>query len=361
MRIVTVNCGLLRGNGIDTAISTTLRRIHEINSDVRLELICGEVDGMIEDGFPKDIPIQVKQVKSICGFRHPLTFTLLKYVNGSDDTIIHYHHPIVTLPLLFRKEKKVVTWHGNNNLNWNDIGFGPWPRRITRKIILDICTHMFRGLDRIVTISDYLRNELINRYGISGKRVERVYWGIDTNRFCESGKDEGFMLFVGRHVRYKGIDKLIGLAKELNFPLTCVGSGIEMDSLQDYAKRIGAPVEFKGVIPLSELIGLYQQCSFYVTASRWEGFGLPVIEAGACEKTAIVPKNTAHVELVEDSKTGLLYDDMHELRMAARSLIEEPQKRRDMGKAAREYVTKKFNLDETAMAYLDIYNGLVRG
>lgn len=355
---MTINGSLSRGYGIDTAIATTLRRIHEIDREINLELICGEVEGLIEDGFPDDIPLTVKKIQKVFGFRYALSFTLLNYVKDTDSTIIHSHHPVVTLPLLFKKGKKMVTWHGNNNLNWNDAGFGPLPKRITRKAVLDICTHMFRGLNRIVTVSDYLRNELVDRYGIPRRRVERIYWGVDMEKLQDSNEDRGYMLFVGRYVNYKNIGALVKLAHALNYPLVCVGEGVERANLEEYSKKLRAPVKFEGRVPLSELIKLYQQCSFYVTASKWEGFGLPPVEACACGKPAIVPRNTAHTELVVDSKTGLIYRDYNELMRATKSLIEEPNKRIDIGKAAREHVNQKFNLDNTAAAYLGIYRSL---
>lgn len=360
MKITTLNGSFIRGHGVDTVISSTLKIIHENYHDVELELLCNETQGLLEDGFPEQIPITVAGRPEAFGYHHFVYFCLAQQISDDDNSIIHMHHPMAIWPFLFKGGKKIITWHGNNNLNWDDEGFGSWSKRIARKSLLDASTHMLRSLDRIVTISDYLRNELIDRYHISGSKIDRVYWGIDSNKFTDTGEDEEYMFFVGRHVNYKNIKMLIDLSKQTNFPLVCAGDGYEKNDLENYARKLGAPVEFKGKVPLNKLVELYQKCSFYVTASKWEGFGLPPLEANACGKPVLVPNNTAHIELTKDSKTGYICSDFEDFCQHARKLIDEPNVRQDMGKAAREYVVTNFKLDSAAAAYMDIYRKLNR-
>jgi glycosyltransferase involved in cell wall biosynthesis len=200
---------------------------------------------------------------------------------------------------------------------------------------------------------------LVENYGFKHEDVERIYNGCDTNRLVGNGVDNKYMLFVGRHVHYKNIRTLIDLAKETGYKLICVGDGLDKSNLEIYAKKVEACVEFKGNVPFDEMVKLYQECSFYVTASKWEGFGLPVIEAGACEKPALVPNNTAHPELIEDGKTGFIYDDYGELARFAKRLIQDQELRRSMGLQGRKRVESKFSLDRTARKYIELYKELV--
>jgi glycosyltransferase involved in cell wall biosynthesis len=360
MKVITVHGSFTRGHGMDTVISTTLRKIHENHPDIDLSLLCNETEGLCDDGFPKDIPITVTNHSKIFGYHHFAYFWLAKEVKAENDTVIQLHHPMGTWPFMFKQGKKVLTWHGNNNEHWNDPGFGSFPKRVARKLLLDSSTHMFRSLDQIVTISDFLRNELVNRYGISKDKIERIYWGIDSDKFSEGQEDQGYMLFVGRHVNYKNIRTLIELSKELNFPLICAGGGKERENLEKYARELNAPVEFKGVIPLNELVSLYQNCSFYVTASKWEGFGLPPLEANSCGKPSIVPNNTAHVEMTVDQKTGFIYSDLDQLIEYGQVLVRDPNRRQDMGRAARENVVNHFSLENSSAAYVDLYEKLTK-
>ncbi|MBD3164711.1 glycosyltransferase [Candidatus Woesearchaeota archaeon] len=96
----------------------------------------------------------------------------------------------------------------------------------------------------------------------------------------------------------------------------------------------------------------------HVTASKWEGFGLPPLESNACAKPVLVPDNTAHVEMKKHSETGYICDSFNAFCRFARTLIDEPHMRYDMVQAAREHVIENFSLDPAAAAYMDIYGGL---
>lgn len=56
-----------------------------------------------------------------------------------------------------------------------------------------------------------------------------------------------------------------------------------------------------------EMARLYRSCNAYVTASRGEGWNLPMCEAAACGLPVIAPRNTAHAEILDDS-TAFLFD-----------------------------------------------------
>jgi glycosyltransferase involved in cell wall biosynthesis len=56
-----------------------------------------------------------------------------------------------------------------------------------------------------------------------------------------------------------------------------------------------------------EMARLYRSCDCYVTASRGEGWNLPMCEAAACGLPVVAPRNTAHAELLDDA-TGFLFD-----------------------------------------------------
>ncbi len=358
MKVIHLEGGFVRGQGITTSIATLLKEINSRHNGITLEVLCNESNGVREDGLPPNVTVTQMERRKFLGYHHFALYPELFRLAASDDKIVHIHNPTSVWPLLKKKGRRVITWHGNNNQNWNSPGFGSFPKRILRRGFLDLSTYMLRELDKVITISDFLRNDLVNYFRLPSKLVERVYWGTDVDTFKPANVDGGYMLFVGRHVPYKGIQDLVDLSHELKFPLVVAGDGIEKDRLEEYAKQKGAPVKFMGKVPLSELIRLYQGCSFYITASRWEGFGLPLIEAGSSGKPVIAPDNSAHPEVVVDSKTGLIYRNKGELLAAAKSLVDDPIKRVDLGFAARAHVMQKFDMHQTADRYMQIYRSL---
>jgi glycosyltransferase involved in cell wall biosynthesis len=108
----------------------------------------------------------------------------------------------------------------------------------------------------------------------------------------------------------KNVDGLLiayaGLPKQLrdNYQLVIVGRlGIDAP-LGPFAERVASlgladRVVLTGHVSEEELVLLYQGASLFVFPSRYEGFGLPVIEALACGAPAIVGRNSSLVELVD--------------------------------------------------------------
>lgn len=105
--------------------------------------------------------------------------------------------------------------------------------------------------------------------------------GVDTEWWNEgSGRDGGYVLFVGRLVKSKGVDLVVDAATRLGLPCKIAGSG----SLEAELKRRAGPnVEFLGdVRDDARLRRLYQEASLAVFPSTAEGYGLVGLEALAC-------------------------------------------------------------------------------
>ena len=86
----------------------------------------------------------------------------------------------------------------------------------------------------------------------------------------------------------------------------------------------------------------------FVLASRWEGFGIVLIEAMALEKPIVATKVDAIPEVVEDGVTGILCKsgDYQEIAQSIISLINEEEKAIQMGRLGRKRVEKYFTIEK---------------
>ena len=113
-------------------------------------------------------------------------------------------------------------------------------------------------------------------------------------------------------------------------------------------------IEFLGKVSREHLIKLYQECSFFISASKWEGFGLIFLEAGACGKTSIGYNVGSIPEVILDGRTGFLVNNFLELEQKAEELIKDKKLRKNIGKKALEF-SKRFNWNKIAEEYEKIF------
>jgi glycosyltransferase involved in cell wall biosynthesis len=173
--------------------------------------------------------------------------------------------------------------------------------------------------DSAITISQFSRLQLRDKTGLDAKVV---YIKIDSTRF-HPGID-GYLireryglgkvpivLFLGHISPTKGAYDLV---KAFNIVrqqlpdarLIMAGKQPYRDHLNRLKQIGGNAVLFPGVIPDNEVPLYYGACDVYATASLWEGFNIPLVEAQACGKPIVAYNIGPHPEVVKDSKTGKL-------------------------------------------------------
>jgi glycosyltransferase involved in cell wall biosynthesis len=339
MRVCFVNDTFLLGRGVDTVIYELARRL---GKKYKVKVICGK-------GFcnykPKNFKIEEIDIgKAFTGSIKDLLFPikllkLRKFLRKIDCDVINLHHSTLFLGLIGMKNV-IVTYHGSPPA----YGISKYPRTLINllgKISL-------RFARKVISISEYLKRELV-KFGVPEEKIIVIPNGV-SEEFKPTWKDKNYMLFVGRLERHKRVDELIRLAKEINFKLKVVGDGPERKKLESLSNEIKAPVNFFGKISRKKLIKLYQECSFFVSASRWEGFGLIFLEANACGKPVIGYNLTAIKERIKDGFNGFLVENFEEFKEKALELKERANLRKKMGKNGIK-VAKSYNWERISEMY----------
>ena len=123
----------------------------------------------------------------------------------------------------------------------------------------------------------------------------------------------------------------------------------------DQARAFREDVEHAGLAPHFRFLGFQADIPRLLTAMDVlvfppvapEGFGRPLIEAGAMKVPVVASDLGPHREIVQDGETGLLVapKDPHALADGILALLQNPTYARRLGKAARPWVSTKFNLD----------------
>jgi glycosyltransferase involved in cell wall biosynthesis len=198
-------------------------------------------------------------------------------------------------------------------------------------------------------ISESTRDDLIAR-GIRPERIRVIHPGVDSQHFRPgppgARASSPAFLYVGRLKRYKGVDvaiRALGLARRVraDLRLDVAGSGDYGPALQDLAARLGVgpAVTFRGFVSDEDKIRLLQQAWANVFPSPKEGWGITVVEAGACGTPSLASDSPGLRDSVRHGETGFLvrHGDVEALAERMLQLANEPSLVDRLGAAARQF------------------------
>ena len=190
------------------------------------------------------------------------------------------------------------------------------------------------------------------RGGLRARDVRVIHNGVDTTFFapdprtpCTAGPT---LVYVGRLRRYKRVDVIVrALARlagaGLRARLVVAGTGPEAPALRQLAATLGVRdlVHFAGFVGEDEKRRLLRTAWVHVTASSKEGWGLTVLEAGACGTTTVAADVPGLRDSVVHRRTGLLVPagDAAAFADALGALLADREWVEALGRAARDYAT----------------------
>ena len=239
--------------------------------------------------------------------------------------------------------------------------------------------------DMIITVSYAMKDELI-QLGFPKEKIEVAYNGVDPQKYdpeSVSGeqvrkikafyglKDDDFMiLFLGRLVGVKGVDKLIMamphvLSKIPNAKLVIVGVGDQQEYLINLTRtmRLNEYVRFRfDFIPEEERILHYAACDVAVFPSYYEPFGIVALEAMSMEKPVVVGASGVSgmreiVACCSDEQCGYHIDPNNpsDIAWGIISSLENSERKKWLGKNGRKRVLNEFTWNKIAEKTVQLY------
>jgi glycosyltransferase involved in cell wall biosynthesis len=225
-----------------------------------------------------------------------------------------------------------------------------------------------RRMERVITVSKTSAEDTIHAFKLREDRVRVVHNGIDTGifkRIDHVEKEPNSLVIVGKaQDKNKGVPYLLKavqlLKGEVEVKVSVVGNqgpgnGYGARLVQELG--IADRVTFTGPLDTDELVRLYSSAEIAVTASLYEGFGLPAAEAMSCGTPVIVSRAGALPEVVGGYGAGILVPPADPVALAAaikRLLADKPLRQR-MGDEARKRIEESFSWEVAARKTLEVY------
>ena len=217
-----------------------------------------------------------------------------------------------------------------------------------------------RRAGRVLTGSEWTKRDLLERYGLPEERVVVTPYGVDP-RFGPDGPraDGHYALFVGAiQPRKDPLSAVEALALvNSNLQLKLIGpEKLGGDRVRAAVERLGLQerVEWRGHVDLDELASLYRGAAVLVFPSRYEGFGLPVVEAMASGTPVVATTAGAIPEVAGDAAVLVEPEDP----VALAGGIERALADRVRLVAAGLERSRRYSWAETARQTLEVYREL---
>jgi glycosyltransferase involved in cell wall biosynthesis len=196
-----------------------------------------------------------------------------EHLRGAD--VVHY--PVtVPVPRPFRGTPMVHTIHDVQHRDLPEL-FSAQERGY-RAIAYD---RPARRADRIITISEFCKERVVERLGVEPDRVAVAHLGVDTDVFSpHDGPRESFVLYPARVWPHKNHPRLLAAMALLRERLPDVRLVLTGGGAEDLGP-LPTWVEHRGRVSETDLRDLYRSAACLAFPSLYEGFGLPPLEAMA--------------------------------------------------------------------------------
>jgi glycosyltransferase involved in cell wall biosynthesis len=318
--------------GDETYVENLLREFPAAAPDLRFAAVTRHPDRVPEGVYALELPARIQELR--------MAWRLPRLLRRVRPRVGHYQH---ALPL-WSVGPSVLTVHDLSFEREPDLM--PWKDRLVFKTAVP---RSARKTDRVIAASERTRGDLIDLYRIPAEKIRVVPHGVDPAFSPGDRAAEGYLLFVGAVQRRKDPRAALEAARDLQMPLVVVGPERE-PALADELRGLGA--DLRGYVEKEELVRLYRGAACLVVPSRYEGFGLPVLEAMASGTPVVAAPDAAMVEVAGDAA---VYADRDDLPGAILHALE----RRDELRAAGLARASEFSWAAAARRTVEVYRELL--
>jgi len=232
----------------------------------------------------------------------------------------------------------VLTVHDANHLAFPD-AYGSQHALYYRTVVRAACARA----SAVLVPSSFARREVTSRIGVPASRVHVTLLGVNVppkptdeaiaKVRSERGLTSRYVLYVGNFKPHKNLSTLLDASVGLGDDVTLVlagGAEEELGNSLPAARGAGARVSVLRHVPDEELWPLLAGASVFAFPSRYEGFGLPPLEAMA-QGVPVVAADAASIPEVTGGAAMLVSpDDTLRLRAALREVLDDERLRQDL-------------------------------
>jgi glycosyltransferase involved in cell wall biosynthesis len=281
--VIVLDADVLGRNrtGEETYMLNLLRQLPVVAPELRFVAVTRHPE-LVPDGVEAiELPARFQETR--------MAWSLPRLLRRLRPQAAHFQH---ALPL---------AWRGPSVVTIHDLHFEHDPAvmsRLDRITFKTVVPRAVRRADHVIAVSEATKRDVVDLYGIPPEKVTVTPHGVDPAFAPADGAGRGFVLFVGAVQARKRPLAAADAATAVGLPLVVVGPEKEPALAAELRAR-GADV--RGWVDKRELAQLYRDAAALVLPSRFEGFGVPVLEAMASGTPVVLSDDAALQEVAGDA------------------------------------------------------------
>jgi glycosyltransferase involved in cell wall biosynthesis len=314
--------------GDETYVEQLLRQLPALGDDLRYAAVTRHPQLVPEGVEPLELRTAAQQLRMV--------WTLPRLLRRLRPALLHSLH---VLPLRCRVPAVVTV----QDLSFErDRRAMPFLDGITFRLMVP---RAVRRAVRVLTISERSKRDLIAVYGLAPEKVIATPLAVDPIYAPDDSEHEDFLLFVGAVQQRKDPLTAARAARQLGRRLVVVGP-LKDAALGRELEALGA--ELRGYVEREELASLYRRAACLLFPTRYEGFGLPVVEAMASGTPVVTAPDPA---VLETAAEAALVAEPEDFAAAVERALAERERLVAAGLAQ----ARRFSWRETARQVKDVY------
>lgn len=254
-----------------------------------------------------------------------------------------------------------------------------WTSQWMKDLFEEIVRPGLARAERILSISESTKRDLVERWGVAPERVQVIHEGVDGALFKPLPKEAlaavraqyrlpaRFLLMVGPFDPWCDPRWTLEALARLPSHLSDVGlvmagpRGSLYEDAQRRAAELGLSrrLTWLGYVPQADLVGAYNLAEALMFASGTEGFGLPVLEAMSCGTPVVTSRSGALPEVAGEAALLVDYDSVEQLAAAMTQVLDDGAVRATLREKGLRRAAQ-LPWEKTARETLAVYRSVLR-